>query len=123
MGVNKHNYIAMGKAAGKKGKTFTLYPFPFSLTKRYILRFNCANLLISRWSIPHCPAIHPSTVPVPRYSVGLLSELAKFCRDVANNVSTSSTKCFLGNFFTVSLAKHHKTGVTPLRAKMIYYAK
>jgi hypothetical protein len=28
MGVNKHNYIAMGKAAGKKGKTFTLYPLP-----------------------------------------------------------------------------------------------
>jgi hypothetical protein len=45
MGVNKHNYIAMGKAAGKKGKTFTLSPFPFSLTKRYIVRFNCANLL------------------------------------------------------------------------------
>jgi hypothetical protein len=37
--------IAMGKAARKKGKTFTLYPFPFSLTKRYIVRFNCANLL------------------------------------------------------------------------------
>jgi hypothetical protein len=52
MGVNKHNYIAMGKAAGKKGKTFTLYPLPFTLyplpftlTKRYIVRFNCANLL------------------------------------------------------------------------------
>ena len=51
MGVNKHNYIAMGKAAGKKGKTFTLYPLPFTLTKRYIVRFNCTDLLSTGYEL------------------------------------------------------------------------